>query len=267
MKKLLHERLRELEKKACTVSFVGDGYTFALYPQEAEALADEIERFYIPRPRFRDGEPVQFGDEKIKWNTDGGWKFNAITDVGHLYALDGRNVCAYAEMRDGFVVRQQPKVLDADGVEIEDGETLWMINHPRTRYMVESTELSHGCILVKDETETCELHNPNRFTHRQPVLDADGVEINVGDTVWHTYTGDKATVLDIHYGTKYCIQLDYGEGLTERYVCEVITHKEPDSLEKLRYEMLNAHDKYSIVGDSMVKGWADRLSALIERMG
>lgn len=68
MKKLLHERLKEhAQNKA--LEFEGEGYSLALWYFEAAALAEEIERYYIRRPRFEDGEPVQFGDEIV--NTDG----------------------------------------------------------------------------------------------------------------------------------------------------------------------------------------------------
>lgn len=66
MKKLLHERLREVGKnEVCTwpILFSVTGTDDALYSTFANDLADEIEKYYIPRPRFEDGEPVQFGDE------------------------------------------------------------------------------------------------------------------------------------------------------------------------------------------------------------
>lgn len=80
MKKLLHERLREWAD-----STEGDKYpsTKMLYAtiesdhaplgadDERKAfhlLADEIEKYYIPRPRFEDGEPVQFGKEFVDCN-------------------------------------------------------------------------------------------------------------------------------------------------------------------------------------------------------
>lgn len=61
------------------------------------ALADRIEREYIPRPRFEDGEPVQFGDYFVSKDGfgvplaslgityDGRYEFNYWTCGGDYY--------------------------------------------------------------------------------------------------------------------------------------------------------------------------------------
>lgn len=62
--KLMHERLREHAAKcAIGVFAVGDTEIVSLRAGEALALADEIERQYVPVPRFPDGEPVSEGSE------------------------------------------------------------------------------------------------------------------------------------------------------------------------------------------------------------
>lgn len=56
MEKLLHERLREYDN--LTTDFrCGDTKIVSLWKHQARALADEIERCYIPRHRIEDGEP------------------------------------------------------------------------------------------------------------------------------------------------------------------------------------------------------------------
>lgn len=72
MEKLLHERLKESAHEGystkCAIDEVigRDCDKFEDCDECAKnalkKLADEIERYYIPRPRFEDGEPVQFGD-------------------------------------------------------------------------------------------------------------------------------------------------------------------------------------------------------------
>lgn len=78
MKKLLHERLREIADEKEDKPYSSDiiealckefgvcenKSSYAIDLNNClKAIADEIEKFYIPRPRFEDGEPVQFGDE------------------------------------------------------------------------------------------------------------------------------------------------------------------------------------------------------------
>lgn len=70
--KTLVERLREVnldcdQHTDCQLAnVVGVDCTSATCAQcgmdTAHALADAIEREYLPRPRFEDGDPVQFGD-------------------------------------------------------------------------------------------------------------------------------------------------------------------------------------------------------------
>lgn len=68
--KLLHQRLRELNctlSGTCVTAFGAVEDCTGITCREcteltANRIADEIERYYIPRPRFEDGEPVQFGD-------------------------------------------------------------------------------------------------------------------------------------------------------------------------------------------------------------
>lgn len=56
MKKLLHERLREVEGDNNNNRFYfDDGFYIWIPEEEAEHIADEIERDYIPRQRSEDG--------------------------------------------------------------------------------------------------------------------------------------------------------------------------------------------------------------------
>lgn len=68
MEELLHERLRKFAK-SFSHSFATDNffnetndYCLLMYREEAEALADEIEHNYIPRPRDNKGIPFVEGE-------------------------------------------------------------------------------------------------------------------------------------------------------------------------------------------------------------
>ena len=72
-------------------------------------------------PRFEDGEPVWLGDEVV----DFGGKIVDI-DFADKGVVIWNNACNHLHLAIGErVKRPVPKVLDADGVEIKVGDTVW----------------------------------------------------------------------------------------------------------------------------------------------
>ena len=208
MKKLLHERLREYGSNCLA------DYTEWSRQRHANELADEIEKFYIPRPRFEDCEPVQFGDElptpdkyatkeitRICY-TPKGYYFNSSKSANGKRKNKQNGRFSYGEL----VKRPTPKVLDADGVEIKVGDTVWSLNDS-TKWKVTETH----------PTEP-------RISLRQ--LDTE-----------------KEVVGGWFLSSEYSL-------------------REPDSLEKLRDDMMT-EDKTR--GISCVQGWVHRLTAIMER--
>lgn len=128
------------------------------------------------------------------------------------------------------VKRPAPEVLDADGVPIKVGETVWDTNSG-----LEITVWS----IMRDEDDNTMVYScgdicglqlvPRHLTHVRPVLDADGKPIKVGDTVYEVETGLKSTVtsttmLDSDGNTVCCKDNGTGE---LHYRPEELTHKEP----------------------------------------
>lgn len=67
MEKLLHERLISFARNfscqdAAGIFYSPGEYSLTMYKEEAETLADEIERYYIPRPRDNAGIPFVEGE-------------------------------------------------------------------------------------------------------------------------------------------------------------------------------------------------------------
>lgn len=111
-KKLLHERLRDWK-------YSNEAAISVLTGIEAEAFAGEIEEYYIPRPRYEDGEPVQFKNEFVDHNGHNQTLSSlTYTKGSHDYvSLNG-----WTKQRlDEPVKRPEAKVLDANGVEIDAG--------------------------------------------------------------------------------------------------------------------------------------------------
>ena len=124
------------------------------------------------------------------------------------------------------------------------------------------------CVRIWDENgeyENVDVHKPLKRPEPK-ALDADGVETNAGDTVY-TKSGIKCTVEKI--GTQQCegmedwdgtpwIMFDNGSWMHAHDV----THREPDSLEKLLFELRGVD---FIPSKDYLNHIADRLAAIMER--
>ncbi len=213
MDKLLHEKMRELAER-CTFTELasitlnnGEKVT-CLYRSELLGLADEIERYYIPRPRFEDGEPVQSSD---------------MEEIGALATC-----CVYT---DGSWV------FEPDKYEDEMNPKPW--------------DRQSG-------TRNDRIKRP-----APKVLDAEGMELKIGDTVWAVVSGMRGTVESFN-GATVIIDWDNG-GFSSGIPSASLTHKEPDSLEKLRASIKAVSTVACGASKGEVKEWADRLTALMER--
>ena len=88
-----------------------------LYAKGAEPIGDWLDRWFIPRPRYEDGEPVRFGED-----TD---ELNGIVKL--IFLLGGR--CCQMQDADGNIHnvfygervkrRPAPEKLGADGLPID----------------------------------------------------------------------------------------------------------------------------------------------------
>ena len=149
---------------------------------EYDELKAAIDRYYLPRPLFDDGEPAQFGDMFVR-------DFGRDAKIDSLSYTKGNsdyvNVNGYE--RHDFahrLKRPNPQVLDADGVPIEVGDKVWMLpgKHcetfplygykPGVEYTVSENEsASHkenGRICITGGDCTCGYPMPEQVTHREP---------------------------------------------------------------------------------------------------
>ena len=217
MNKLLHERLRDIALRGgylnCVRTLIGkeecpNGDCRDCVKQAAKTLADEIEKYYIPRPRFEGGEPIQFGDDIEIYNLTG------LLDSGTIQSFHPNNGSVW--------------MLSLVGV-----------NHER---------------LVRFDPGTCVIKRPE-----PKALDADGVETKTNDTVWIIESGAKGKVEEINKDRVY-VKCDDG-WLDDVHVSH-ITHREPDSLEKLLVELRGVD---FIPSEEYLNHIADRLTAIMER--
>lgn len=181
--------------------------------EKLSKIADKIERETLPRPRFEDGEPVQFGDEfvscdgprvvvGIKYSCEGG--ISLCDADGELYRFVGRERVKRPE---------PPKVLDADGVEIKVGDEVWGRGREQHAYKVlepaSDDEYAYGRFTVKcidlSSSEQVVYADPSSLTHKRP---------EPPDT-WESIEADSKKHYCAYFGRAGMFECAIGE----RYAC------------------------------------------------
>lgn len=279
-----------------------------------ETITEWIERLFYALPCDKNGEPWRLGDGCVTAEGEDGTVVGYRANGMVFVSLNDER--CFARFYASDIKRHAAKVLDADGEEIKVGDTVWFANSGTERTVKSLRQHDDGGYEI-EFTNGLYCTSPYQLTHERPVFDEDGERIRKGDTVWYIKTGRELKVLSPHgYGecTYDCVdcfgfypkpsELTHerpvfdAEGvrirkgdegwsnlsgkklapvvgctedkfgmkvdLEDGYWIEPInfTHREPDSLEKLRYDILR-EDRTR--GMSCVHAWADRLTAIMER--
>lgn len=98
--------------------------------RDGEDFGAWLYRCFIPRPRFEDGEPVQFG-ELVSSNLFGAVKVSAIEfteDGTHVKDEPDGDWSTSLEVTTSRLKRPAPEVLGADGLPIKEGETVYDVD-------------------------------------------------------------------------------------------------------------------------------------------
>ena len=210
------------------------------------AIADRIDaERTLPEgmewPRFEDGELVKVGDElEFKGETMRVYLATFDADGWVLWCsregIDGRLSGSYGER----VKRPAPKVLDADGAPIEVGDVVYYDGEPHPLTVVGITRDGKDALIDANGEESCvEGGRPQDFSHDapKPALDADGVPIKVGDTVYFV-DGDARPLtverIDAN-GGEPAVDLVYAGQILRWHSVnpEKLTHERPDSWERI----------------------------------
>lgn len=138
--------------------------------EKGETIKKWLDRWFVKRPRFEDGEPVQWYDGKnIEWDEESSLMINAIGKDGVPLALGVSSICARALMTgDGRVRRRKTNALDANGVPYERGQKVWRISDGEWFYVDEvkpngKLDLKQGGL-----GEMVFNAEPFDFTHHEP---------------------------------------------------------------------------------------------------
>ena len=201
-------------------------------------------------PRFEDGEYLWFDDAYV--DTDG--------DANEVQAVELSEACVDLVGLEGFhtgfepgerVKRPAPKVLDADGVPIKVDDTVWHEDGSEL-HVIGFGDVQDGETMLVVEYAA----GPTKWgevrclsvTHTRPapkVLDADGVEIKVGDTVRSSMYGDNDFTVSRFVknckGETFVMVEEMWSGLPPL----TVTHARPDSWERLEEDAVKVVCEYA----------------------
>ena len=221
-------RVREIvEHDECEVTTVS---AYDLLPEdEREAIAWVRERGGL------DAVEKRLMPEGMEWPTVDGKPVDFVTgyepSLGVLEAVSIYNNGACEVMSHDGIVKNateihvfKPKVLDADGVEIRVGDVLYSIETGDS-VTVGSIEPGNPWFATTDGT----LQHCAKFTHRTPVLAADGKPLRAGETVYaKNYGYVKCTVLAIEWVVDgYLVEVENEGGHKFRQTPDEFTHQRP----------------------------------------
>ena len=202
---------------------------------ELSAALDALEARLMPSgmewPAFEDGEPVNLGDMvSIDGHAD---MVEAVQLWIHgkpvIYGDGGSQQLERGER----VKRPAPKVLDADGVEIEIGDDLYSVEG-MLKFHVSAIDKKSGRIATEAMFALDKWADPKMYTHRAPVLVADGKPLREGETVWHKGGNAHGVVESIDDGSlMHTVRYRSDDGEEYRDAAKDLTHERPDSWGRL----------------------------------
>lgn len=131
-----------------------------------------LDRCFIPRPRFEDGEPVQFG-ELVSSNLFGAVKVSAIEfteDGTHVKDEPDGDWSTSLEVTTSRLKRPAPEVLGADGKPIKVGETVYPIDGEWLRIPLEVSgiESPASVKVYLSAGKSWTTFHADRLTHTPP---------------------------------------------------------------------------------------------------
>ena len=198
---------------------------------DAQVIWREISRRLMPEgmewPRFEDGEPVRIGDE-FMGNDGKTYTVKQVQLMGCYFSL--YDFCDQKPQLNADygerVERPAPKVLDADGVEIRVGDTVYDVEDGCE---IVVTKVTSDAVFVAFEDVEADKYDASQLTHRAPVLAADGRPLEVGQTVYaKNYDYVKCTVLAIEWVVDgYLVEVENEGGHKFRQTPDEFTHQRP----------------------------------------
>ena len=200
-----------------------------------EGMEEMIARY----PRYEDGTPAlpgmdavansgsKFGEAftiRKAWLENGSWHLSDHVADGHYWHWKHKD----------SVVKRPAKVLDADGVEIEVGDDLYSVEGG-LKLHVGVIDTRNGKIATAEMYALDKWADPAMYTHRAPVLAADGKPLREGEKPYRVDNGNQVEIRRIDPSNgESCVFVgvdgrSYGYWLRPGQ----LIHERPDSWERL----------------------------------
>lgn len=213
--------------------------------REGEDFGAWLDRCAFPKPLDEHGEPVNLGeriDDKVRGDIDvsrisytaNGFYFNNSHNSGGS-RIAHRITYAHGER----VKRPAPEVLGADGLPLDEDDTVYGMGREQHRYTVQvpysiNEEVgTRFCVQCYDHDEgNITWCDPSMLTHERPVLGADGKPIVAGETVWGILSGIEGTVSSLNDDSTAYVEWDDGRWSPCIDCCN-LTHTPPDTQERI----------------------------------
>lgn len=156
-------------------------------------------------PRFEEGEPVMVGDRFIDHRVNERTVRSVIVnnDGVELRTFDGTFDWHETGER---VKRPAPKVLDADGVEINVGDKVWLLNGIDNELVVEEIDDESGWVRTRSANGACLSVYNTHLTHTRP----DSWERLEEDAEFNDETGIVGGNLDLIRRAKALAEAEVG---------------------------------------------------------
>lgn len=184
-------------------------------------------------PKFKDGCYVQLGDKAVANSGENAGKEFIVRNIyfegahGKLRSSVSDGCYWNWKSADTRVKRPAPKVLDADGVEIHVGDTVYDTELANgDKFTVENIDKNGDVRARGDKYILTNSHVA--FTHRAPVLAADGRPLREGETVWDGKGNGPYTIKKIE--DDGIIRIDLND--LDYFASEFFSER-PDSWERL----------------------------------
>lgn len=234
----------------------------------ADALLEKLSERLMPEgmewPRFEEGEMLQWNDEYANGNGN-------ASPLRHVrFYADGSTILGKGRTKVVLapgerVKRPAPKVVDADGAEIHAGDTVYSIETGEL-VTVESIESGNPWFA----TTTGTLQHCSKFTHRAPVLAADGKPLRIGERAWNVHGGGPYEITGINHKTGHVgVKCNAHDGeLVWGFPASELRHEQPDTWERLKEDAENTaklFDKFDSDAANDIRDLVRRAKKLAEK--
>lgn len=158
-----NERISKLEKQVADLRAELEDTNRML--RESDQLGERERQIIGMWPKFEDGEPVWFGDV-VELTTCGAIPAEAIEfTAGKVQVKDAEDGDWNTSMRAVQPLkRPAPEVLDADGVEIKVGDTVWTLDGLEGVV----TKVEDGAACIAYESDYAQREEADNLTHTRP---------------------------------------------------------------------------------------------------